>query len=165
MKITPAEVIPFTELDAFSEQYHKAEGVPLWIQSYGSELQDHWKWEKKSAVVPERGIMTNPDSPLRGIKSIEFNPTELCNRTCHFCPRHDPEVYPNRKLHMEPETVQRVVDELVEHEYIGQIMFSGMGEPTLNRKICELIKICSDAGIYTETVSYTHLTLPTTPYV
>jgi len=26
---------------------------------------------------------------------VEFNLTGLCNRTCEFCPRVDPEVFPN----------------------------------------------------------------------
>ena len=94
--------------------------------------------------------MSHWNNQHRGLKIIEFNPTELCNRTCHFCPRHDPEVYPNQNLHMTEETVQNVVDDLVRYNYEGQIMFSGFGEPLLNRNILKLIKICSDAGIYTE---------------
>ena len=31
---------------------------------------------------------------------ISINPTELCTRRCEFCPRADPNVYPNRNLNM-----------------------------------------------------------------
>ena len=38
--------------------------------------------------------------PLDSILTVEINTTELCNRTCVFCPRHDPKVFPNRNLHL-----------------------------------------------------------------
>ena len=40
------------------------------------------------------------DSPLRSILTVELNTTELCNRTCVFCPRHDPEVFSNKSLRL-----------------------------------------------------------------
>jgi len=150
---TRIDVIPLEELDEFSGLVHKAPSVPSPIQQLSMQMQEHWTWKSRDATTPPNLLVENPHSECRGLKSVEFNPTELCNRTCHFCPRVDPEVYPNRKLHMQPETVQRVVDNLKEHQYCGKIVFSGMGEPTLNRKICELIKICTDAGIYTELVT------------
>ena len=33
---------------------------------------------------------------LSSILTVEVNTTELCNRTCSFCPRADPEVFGNR---------------------------------------------------------------------
>ena len=42
----------------------------------------------------------DPDDPIASILTVEVNTTELCNRTCVFCPRHYPKVYPNRNLHM-----------------------------------------------------------------
>jgi radical SAM protein with 4Fe4S-binding SPASM domain len=83
------------------------------------------------------------DDPLLGLRIVEFNPTELCNRQCVFCPRVDPEVFPNRNLHMDITTVEKVIGDLVAHDYKGGIIFSGWGEPTLNRNICQLIKVAS----------------------
>ena len=83
------------------------------------------------------------DDPLVGLLVIEVNPTELCNRTCAFCPRVDPEVYPNQNLHMTESTMHNLVDNLAKHNYQGRIVFSGFGEPTLNKKILKLIKIAS----------------------
>ena len=34
---------------------------------------------------------------------VELNVNELCNRTCVFCPRVDPKIYPNLNLHMDLE--------------------------------------------------------------
>ena len=33
-----------------------------------------------------------------GMRTMEINPTELCNRKCSFCPRGD--WYPNKNLHL-----------------------------------------------------------------
>ena len=43
-------------------------------------------------------LIENTDNPLHSILTVEMNLTELCNRKCVFCPRHDPKVYPNRNF-------------------------------------------------------------------
>lgn len=101
-----------------------------------------------------RGLKHNNISdPLIGLTVVEINPTELCNRTCAFCPRVDPNVYPNQNLHMTKETIVAVVDDLYQHNYKGRIVFSGMGEPTLGKNILELISVArgkiSDIQMYT----------------
>jgi len=144
-------VLQLDDLDEFNKKWHKAGVVTPEVLTQSNRALDKFtKTYYDVKGIPVRGIMSHWNNQHRGLKIIEFNPTELCNRTCHFCPRHDPEVYPNQNLHMTEETVQNVVDDLVRYNYEGQIMFSGFGEPLLNRNILKLIKICSDAGIYTE---------------
>lgn len=91
--------------------------------------------------------------PLVGLTVVEVNPTELCNRTCSFCPRVDPDVYPNQNLHMTLDTITALVDNLYKNNYKGRIVFSGMGEPTLNKNILEHIKVAkgkiNDIQMYT----------------
>jgi MoaA/NifB/PqqE/SkfB family radical SAM enzyme len=91
--------------------------------------------------------------PLFGLTVLEVNPTELCNRLCSFCPRVDPEVYPNRNLNMTEATMHNLVANLHKHNYQGRLVFSGLGEPTLNKNILKLIKIASakikDVQMYT----------------
>ena len=87
---------------------------------------------------------------LLGLATVEINPTELCNRTCSFCPRSDPEVYPNRKLHMTIELADMLSEQLHEAHFTGDIHITGWGEPLLNPDILEIISKFS-------TVSYTHL--------
>jgi radical SAM protein with 4Fe4S-binding SPASM domain len=60
--------------------------------------------------------------------TIEVNATELCNRTCVFCPRHDPEVYPNQHLHMTPYMASIIAANISKSKYFGRISFSGYGE-------------------------------------
>lgn len=83
------------------------------------------------------------DDPFLGLRLVEFNATDLCNRQCIFCPHVDPIIFPNNNTYMDAALVQSVVDDLVSHNYRGGIVFSGFGEPTLNKNICNLIKIAS----------------------
>lgn len=32
---------------------------------------------------------------------IELNINEICNRSCVFCPRVNPKIYPNQNIHMD----------------------------------------------------------------
>lgn len=77
---------------------------------------------------------------LEGLVSIEINPTELCNRTCGFCPRSDSNIYPNRNLHLSKQVLIRIVEELLINDYKGNIHFSGFGEPLLNPNIIDYIE-------------------------
>ena len=78
------------------------------------------------------GISEKDLRPLDSILTVEVNTTELCNRTCVFCPRHDPEVFPNRNLHMTPKGARTIAKELGRNGYKGKISFSGFGENFLN---------------------------------
>lgn len=77
--------------------------------------------------------------PLSSILSIEFNTTELCNRTCVFCPRHDPKVFPNRQLAMTAKGAETIALELARNNYVGRISFSGFGENFLNPEFLDII--------------------------
>lgn len=85
---------------------------------------------------------TNSRTGLDSILTIEVNTTELCNRTCVFCPRHDPKVFPNRHLHMTSKGARQIVSNLSTQEftYQGKISFSGFGENLLNPQFPEIIK-------------------------
>ena len=86
--------------------------------------QEEKHWNKKS----------NELKPLDSILTVEINTTELCNRTCVFCPRHDPTVFPNRNLHLTIKGARTIAEELGENQYSGKISFSGFGENLLNPK-------------------------------
>jgi len=76
--------------------------------------------------------------PLSSILSVEVNTTELCNRTCVFCPRHDPKVFPNRNLHMSPLGAEIIASKL-HGIYKGKISLSGFGENLLNPRFPEIV--------------------------
>jgi len=77
------------------------------------------------------------DSMLR---SVQINPTELCNRTCNFCPRHDPKIYPNQNKHIDVKTVENLCLSLKEMNFNNRIGFVGFGEPLLCKTIFKCIK-------------------------
>ena len=85
---------------------------------------------------------------LRYLNQIDINLTDLCNKTCSFCPRHSPEVYPNNNQHMSVKLFEKVIHECLDVGFKRDILLCGRGEPATHKA-----------------VSYTHLPLPTTPYV
>ena len=62
---------------------------------------------------------------LLGVTEVEINPTELCNRACSFCPRYDPEIYPNRNLNMSVKTASVLSEQLFNAGYDGIISICG----------------------------------------
>lgn len=94
--------------------------------------------------------MTN-DVPL--FSFIELNINEICNRKCVFCPRVNPEVYPNQNIHMDIEIAKRVASQLSEIGFEGIVNISGTGEPLLTKYIKDIIKVFGDKGIHIEVVT------------
>lgn len=92
------------------------------------------------------------NSKLLGLSTVEVNPTELCNRTCSFCPRHDPAIYPNQNLHMTVDTATTLVSQLYCAGFTGDIHITGFGEPLLNPNILDIIKVCS-SNFFTELIT------------
>ena len=74
-----------------------------------------------------------------GLSTIELNISELCNRTCSFCPRHDPDVYPNQKLFMDLKLVDKLVDEIEASDWWGDIHITGFGEPHTHPMLVEIV--------------------------
>ena len=64
--------------------------------------------QRKSSFVED--VVLYNDKPL--FSFIDINPTELCNRTCEFCPRFDPKIYPNQNLHMDIDIANKIREEL-----------------------------------------------------
>lgn len=82
---------------------------------------------------------TADDDVMSSLVDIELNITELCNRTCSFCPRADANVYPNRNLHMDMDIVSRITAQIAAERLSARISLSGFGEPMLHPAIFTLI--------------------------
>ena len=74
------------------------------------------------------------------LKRITVNPTELCNRTCPFCPRCDSSVYPNQSLHMSEKTARKIGTDARELGFTGELFIAGFGEPLLHHDLHGIIK-------------------------
>lgn len=83
-------------------------------------------------------------TPMMALQSISIHSTELCNRTCYFCPRSDPKIYPNQNLHISEDTIRRLSSELKLNNYTNRVGWSGNGEPLLTKDFYKLAKIISD---------------------
>jgi radical SAM protein with 4Fe4S-binding SPASM domain len=109
--------IPVTAVDQYDFLAHRRE-------------QEKKHWAKK-------GELTELDSIL----TVEINTTELCNRTCVFCPRHDPKIFPNRNLHLTTKGAETIGLELGKAGFSGKISLSGFGENLLNPNFREIVHI------------------------
>ena len=74
------------------------------------------------------------------LRSVQINPTELCNRTCIFCPRHDKNIYPNQNKHIQVKTVENLCISLKKINFKNRIGFVGFGEPLLCNTLLECIR-------------------------
>lgn len=98
---------------------------------------EHRKAQEKRHQVATAGVL----DPMNSLITVELNITELCNRTCVFCPRVDPKVYPNRNLSMKLDMAEKVARDLVRIDYKGRISFSGFGEPFLHKGFVDFVRI------------------------
>ena len=71
--------------------------------------------------------------------SVEFSINGACNRRCHFCPRVDPEKYPNLFKSLDYSVFENLINNLVDIKYKGRISFSGFCEPLLTKNLDEYI--------------------------
>ena len=93
--------------------------------------------KRKSAFIDD--VQFVDGKPL--FSWIDINPTELCNRLCVFCPRVNPDVYPNQKLHISLDLIRKITSELENLAYKGGVVLCGYGEPLLHPKLLDIVKI------------------------
>lgn len=91
----------------------------------------------KQGQVEER-LTLKDNIPVPSI--VEFNIFGACNRSCHFCPVSNPEVYTNVNEGLSVELAEKVALDLREIEFSGIILFSAFSEPYLHKGIFKLIQ-------------------------
>ena len=84
---------------------------------------------------------------------IELNINEICNRKCPFCPRAEPEKYPNQNIHMDVALAENIASQLADLDFKGIVNISGTGEPLLTKHITDIVKPFGDKGIHIEIVT------------
>lgn len=99
------------------------------------DFLDHRRQQERKHWKGKKG------EPLDSILTVEINTTELCNRKCVFCPRHDPKIYDNKNLHLTVKGAELIAEELAENQYQGKISFSGFGENLLNPNFREIVNV------------------------
>tara|TARA_R110000851_G_scaffold3749_8_gene15313 strand:+ start:365 stop:1243 length:879 start_codon:yes stop_codon:yes gene_type:complete len=96
-------------------------------------------------------VNTYKDFPL--FSFIELNINEICNRKCPFCPRVNPEKYPNQNIHMSVGTAEKIAEQLVAIDFKGIVNISGTGEPLLTKYVPKIIEIFGSKGLHIEIVT------------
>ncbi len=106
---------------------------------------------RKGTILDQHLAKGSQGNPPPFFSLIEFNLSGLCNRTCAFCPRSDPKVYPNVNEHIPVELYEKIMADLQEARFDGTILYSAFGEPLLYKRIELLIEIskryCPDVRV------------------
>ena len=98
---------------------------------------------REQEAAHHKRLSNEPVDPLNSILTVEVNTTELCNRNCIFCPRHDPKVFPNRNLHMTPKGAESIaipkeIPMLPPRKALARVLTSGRVKSAIRAKIAEL---------------------------
>lgn len=106
------------------------------------ETDDQYTFIKRRQDI-EKEYFENLDTTnvLKSISSVDITTIDLCNRSCVFCPRHDPRVYPNRNLRMTDQGAEIISQRLADIDYTGTIAISGFGENLLNPDIVNIVRV------------------------
>jgi radical SAM protein with 4Fe4S-binding SPASM domain len=94
--------------------------------------------EVKELAVAER-LQFFPNTKIPLPSEIEISESGMCNRTCSFCPRSDPN-YPHKNEFISSELHKKLCDELATVNYKGLIIYSGFVEPMLDKNIYNLVR-------------------------
>ena len=105
--------------------------------------------ERKKPSI--NNVVMHGDIPL--FSFIELNINEICNRVCPFCPRSNPEQYPNQNIHMSVELAKNIAEQLADINFTGIVNISGTGEPLLTKHVVDIVKQFGDKGIHIEIVT------------
>lgn len=72
---------------------------------------------------------------------LEFNVFGACNRSCSFCPVSDTSFYKNVYKGIDINLYTKIMKELSDINYTGDILYSAFSEPLLNKEVYDLIKV------------------------
>lgn len=104
--------------------------------------------------------------PLRTPYHIALEPTFLCNFRCNYCIHAMSADEIKRRTYrfedMPWETFERIVDSICEFDdSIKQVVFSGMGEPLVNKRLPEMVRRIKQTGRVERTLLITNGSLLT----
>ena len=74
------------------------------------------------------------------IGQIDFNITDLCNRTCAFCPRSNAEIYPNNNENMTLELFNQAMQQIDDERFTGTVILAGRGESSNNPNFVQFLE-------------------------
>ena len=75
---------------------------------------------------------------------VELSLIDVCNRTCSFCPKSDPNIAPDTYNKMEMPLIYKIIKDLKKINFEGYFSFCGYGEPLLHPNINKIIEILGE---------------------
>ena len=75
---------------------------------------------------------------------LEFNIFGACNRRCSFCPVSDPKTFKNKYEGITLELYTKILNDLKQVDYSGDILYSAFSEPLLHKQMNELLSITGE---------------------
>jgi radical SAM protein with 4Fe4S-binding SPASM domain len=93
---------------------------------------------RKNSIIENITKEYSTNIPIFSI--IEFNIYGTCNRNCHFCPVSNSDIYTKKHEGISIDLFNKALDDLVEIDFKGKILFSAFCEPLLHKDLEILIK-------------------------
>ena len=101
--------------------------------------ESHYIMKDRKTMFSAVENAVNSVDPFSALMSIDLLVTELCNRTCEFCPRAYN--YPNLNLHMDLKVIDKIGSDLANSHYRNRLEFCGFGESLLYKDLLPAIKL------------------------
>lgn len=93
----------------------------------------------KKTVEKHSGYLQINNELIPSFSTLEFNICGICNRRCSFCPRVDPNAFPNIKEYLTLELYKKIMNDLKAIDASPRIVYSGFSEPLIHPKLKDLI--------------------------
>jgi radical SAM protein with 4Fe4S-binding SPASM domain len=107
-------------------------------------FNDNYIKNERDSIYEDFERKMSTQNLFSSLMLIDLMVTELCNRTCEFCPRHDPAIYPNLNLHMDFDLFKKIIVDLSELNYQNRLLYCGFGESLLYKHIFDSISFIRD---------------------
>lgn len=88
---------------------------------------------KRKNLIVKDNLQYFDNIPVFSI--IEFNIYGNCNRNCTFCPVSNPALYEKKYEGISVSLFNKILDDLVNIDYQGKILFSAFSEPLLHKDL------------------------------
>ncbi len=124
-------------LDLLAEAYWMGKRMSERLKDFKKEWTADEDWEDNLDYEDDLAARAARMNLLRNIKSVSIETIDHCNRKCEWCPNKDRETSPDSLMDMD--VLHRILRQLLEYQYKGDIHPFLRGEPTLDKRLLQII--------------------------
>jgi len=99
---------------------------------------------KRRTIIVDDKLVFHKKVPIPSW--IELSIIDVCNRSCIFCPKSNPEIAPNTFQKMKMSLINKLTKDLKKIGFKGSVTLCGYGEPLLHKEIYKIAKKLSEAS-------------------